>query len=257
MKLRVLGATGLCCIAVAGCSPSLTRPTRANDPYGTLSASEVYLQKGVQYMEAGNYEVALQDLKRAIELDRRNSEAYNAIAVLYQRLEQPREADANFRKAVSANAENFGARNNYGRFLCTQGKYAEGLEQFQKVIDSRLYNLPWVALTNAGLCARAGGKRAEAEQYLRKALEYQPGFPPALLEMARLSREGGQYLSARAFLERFQGATDPTPESLWLGIEIETALGNSDTAAKYARTLLESFPETREALQAKRQFGFK
>jgi type IV pilus assembly protein PilF len=250
---RILSLVGMV-FAIVACAPSL-QTSRANDPYGNLSASEVYVKKGVQYMESGNYEVALKDLQRAVELDRRNSEAHNAIAVLYQRLDQAREADVHFKKSLSLDSKNFSVRNNYGRFLCSQGKYTEAMEQFQTILDSKFYNLPWVVLTNAGLCAHGVGKTVEAEQYLRRAVESNPNFSPALLEMAKLSFETGQHLSARAFLERYLGVSDSTPESLWLGSEIETALGNIEMAQQYARRLLENFPETKEAVQVKRQLG--
>lgn len=251
MKLRVLICPVLCA-ALAACGASKTRTIRANDPYGALSESEIYVQKGVQYMEAGNYEIALQDLMRATELDGRNSEAFNALAVLYQKLDQPADAERQFRKALSANSDNFGARNNYGRFLCARGQYEEAMSQFREVIGSKLYGSPWIALTNAGLCARSAGKAAEAEQYLRKALEHDSRFAPALIEMAELSLETGQQMSARAFLERYHVSAGQSPRSLWIGVETEAALGNLQGAREYARTLRERFPDTKEAAQARR-----
>lgn len=251
MKFRVLIGP-IVCVALAACGASKTHNTRPNDPYGSLSQSDIYVRKGIQYMEAGNYEVALQDLTRAAELDGRNSEAYNALAVLYQRLDQPADAEREFKKALSANSENFGVRNNYGRFLCGQGRYAEAMSQFREVIGSKLYNSPWIALTNAGICARSAGQKGEAEQYLRQALEYDPRFAPALIEMAELSRETGQGMSARAFLERYHAVAEPDPRSLWIGVETEAGLGNFHAARDYAKTLRSKFPNTKEAVQAKR-----
>jgi len=218
-----------------------------------LSPSQVYVQKGVQYMEAGNYEIALRDLEHAASLDRNNPEAYNALAVLQQRLDNPAAAQVNFEKAVSIEPDNFSVRNNFGRFLCGQGKYNEAMDQFQRVIASRLYNYPWIPLTNAGLCARGAGHDADAEQYLRRALELQPRFAPALLEMAKLSRETRQFMSARAFLQRLHEIQPPSPESLWLAVEVELAMGESDLAQEYAGRLVQRFPDSKEAVLARRQ----
>lgn len=236
---------------LAACSTSLKPQSRDNDMYAELSPSEVYVRKGIEYMEQGNLQVALHDLRHAVELDHRNSEAYNALGVLQERLEHYGEAEASFDRAVSLAPDSFGAQNNYGRFLCNRGKYAEGLGHFQRIIDSKLYNTPWIPLTNAGICARGAGNRAGAEQYFRKALELDPGFAPALLEMARLSFASGQHMSARAFVQRFHQVAAPSPDSLWLAIENEMAMGNVDAARDYANTLRNSFPDSKEAVQAR------
>lgn len=210
---------------------------RPNDPLSELSASQIYIQKGVHYMEEGQYEVALKDLTRAVELDGDNPDAYNALGVLYHKLGDAGRADASFRRSVALKPDNFAARNNYGRFLCSQGRTAEAFEQFQQVIGNKLYSQPWIPLTNAGVCAHTAGKKTDAEAYLRQALDIEPNFPPALLEMARLNRESGQYMTARAFLERYFSVAGPSPESLQLGIDIENALGNPQGASEYALKL--------------------
>lgn len=219
-----------------------TLPQPAPAKYSPQEASKIYVEKGVKYMEAGSYEVALQDMKRAIDLDDDNSEAYNSIGVLYERIDDYPNADTSFKKALSLKPDNYGARNNYGRFLCNRGKTQDAFEQFDQIIGNKLYDQPWVALTNAGICARKAGKKAEAEGYLRQALDAAPNFPPSLLEMAKLSRENRQLMSARAFLERYFAAAGPNPEALKLGIEIETALGNEEAAQEYATTLRQRFP---------------
>lgn len=215
-------------------SPEET-PVRANDPLSELSASKIYIEKGVRYMEDGHYDVALQDLKRAVELDDENSEAYNALGVLYQRVDDYANAEASFKKAVALKSDNYGARNNYGRFLCGRGKYPEAFAQFHQVIGNKLYPTPWIPLTNAGICAHVAGKKTDAESYLREALDMQPDFPPALLEMAKLSQEAGQHMSARGFLERYFSIAGKTPEALQLGIDIETSMGNLAGAEEYQR----------------------
>lgn len=232
--------------------PASSRP---NDPMSELSASQVFIEKGVRYMEQGHYDIALKDLKRAAELDDTNSEAFNALAVLYQRIDDFPNADASFRKALSLKEDNYAARNNYGRFLCSQGKHDEAFRQFETVIGTKLYTQSWIPLTNAGLCARTLGRRGEAETYLRRALEVQPDFPPALLEMARLSRENGQAMSARAFLQRYFSVAAPTPEALALGVEIETSLRNPEAAEDYVRRLRGQFPGSKEAVQVRRRYS--
>jgi type IV pilus assembly protein PilF len=90
----------------------------------------------------------------------------------------------------------------------------------------------------------------EAENYLRKALETNPNFAPALLEMAKLSLANRKYLSARAFLQRYESAAAPTPEALFLGLQIEQALGNGKDADAYRQKVQHQFPDSKEALRS-------
>lgn len=237
-QLAVMASLGWALAACVGGAPK-----DPNEP----TASDIYVKKGLQYMESGRLDIAQQDLKHALELDSRSAEAHNAMGVLHERLKQLPEAEAEFKRALALDEAHVGAGTNYGRILCSQGKYAEAMKHFQKGIDSKLYASPWLALTNAGLCAKSQGNKAEAENLLRKALESNPGFAPALLQMAKLSLENRNYLSARAFLQRFDAVADFSAESLALGAQIEQGLGNSKDAGDYRKKLLRFFPDSPEA----------
>lgn len=230
-------------LGLASCSSDAPK-----DP-NERSASELYMLKAVRYMENGQLDFARQDLQRSIVLDDKNIEAHNALGVLYERLEQPAEAEEQFKRALSLDANHSGVANNYGRVLCSQGKYELAMQQFRRVIDAKNYTTPWQALTNAGICAKKQGLLQDAEGYLRKALDIDPNFPPALLEMAKLSLEKHIDLSARAFLQRLESVTQPTAESLLLGMQIEQALGNDREADAYFKKLQRQFPSSKEAMR--------
>jgi type IV pilus assembly protein PilF len=105
-----------------------------------------------------------------------------------------------------------------------------------------------VALTNAGICSGRGGDQRQSEVYLRSALRVNPTFSVALLEMAELSLENAEYLSARGYLQRYLAVAEHTAESLWIGIRTERELGDQDAVASYSLMLNSSFPDSQEAL---------
>jgi Tfp pilus assembly protein PilF len=73
-------------------------------------------------------------------------------------------------------------------------------------------------------CAPAAAMiRAQAETWLRKALDQNPNNTIALYELAELSQIQGKTLQARAFPATLSQPTRPTPQSLWLGFTIESA----------------------------------
>lgn len=235
----------LCIFGLSACN-SLVKQDKDMDIPET-SPANVFTNLGKQYLERGQNDLALENFKRALKADSRNSEAHNAIGILYQRLDQNKLAEYHLEKAVSLRPSNASAQTNYANFLCAEGKFEEANEHFKKAIDTPLYKTPWIAMTNAGICAQEVGHNEEAENYLRQALKLRPGFSPALLAMAKLSLENDKPMSGRAFLQRYLSRAKPTPESLLIGIRVEQAIGD-ETAANDFRSQLETlFPESKEA----------
>lgn len=242
-----------CALALAACATNPQRP--GDEGIVKSSPADIYVQKGVQYMEKGRLDVALMDLQHALKLDSRHSGAHNAIAVLYEQLKESDKAGYHYERAVDLDPANPRALNNYGRFLCARGNYDKGLTFLSKAFDMPLYRHPWIALTNAGNCAFRADRMDVAERYLRRALDKNPRFAPALKEMVQVSLKQGNYLSARAFLQRFQEVGEHTPETLWLAIQTENALGDKKAVANYISTLRAKYPGSKEAARAREQFS--
>lgn len=226
--------------------------TGGDDSTGNLgvnqreSPAQIYVEMGIAYMRDGQDSVALKKLRRAIEVDPRNSQAHNVLGILYERLGESELATKHYDRAAAIDPRDPYIRNARGSFFCKQGQYVVALEEFELALDNPLYPTPWVALTNAGLCAKRAGKGEESEKYLRHALSRNPRYSPALLKMAERSYEQENHLSARAYLERFHSETDPTAASLWLGVRVEKKLGARMKSIDYKRRLLKEFPDSPE-----------
>jgi type IV pilus assembly protein PilF len=91
-----------------------------------------------------------------------------------------------------------------------------------------------------------------ANEYLRAALKIEPDFPDALLNMAQLNYDEEIYLTARAFLQRYEAAASHSAESLLLGYRIETASRDSKAATKYKRMLESNFPDSSQTTEVRR-----
>ena len=68
-----------------------------------------------------------------------------------------------------------------------------------------------------------------------------------MLQLANLTFEHGNDLSAQAFIQRYLGNNRETPEILWLAVRVERHMGNESSAAEYARRLQDQFPSSDEA----------
>ncbi len=238
-------------IALLGCGGSDIY--KDNDDYtGKLgrikkeSPADIYVKLGIAYLREGQYAVALRKLKQGLQADPKNAEAHNVIALLYERLGEARLAEEHYVRAVRFEPENSFVRNAWGSFLCQRKKYAEAEEQFKRAVRNPLYPTPWVATTNAGLCARRAGDLKKSEQYFRQALTANARFPVALHQMAELSYEQGDYLSSRAYLQRYLAVADHTARTLWLAVRVEDRLGDRNAVASYKILLRAKFPDAPE-----------
>lgn len=231
-------------IMSGGCNQANVRSDDAKS-----SSAEANMELGILYMREGKKAVALELLQKAIDQDPGLAEAHNAIAVLYENLGETDKADEHFRRAISLDPKNSQAHNNYGGFLCRQQRWDAAEESFLKAVSNPLYETPEVAYTNAGICANTAKDPDKAETYWRKALEVNPRFPAALLQMARLSVGKKDFMRSRAYLQRLHERVKPSAESLWLGVQTERALGDRNAEASYGMLLKNGFPESPQAKQ--------
>jgi type IV pilus assembly protein PilF len=233
-------------------------PGSKSEPAET-SAAKLNMQLGIAYMQQGNFDVALDKLNKALERDGRLPEAHNAIALLYEGTGRPNLAEQHFQRAIELDANYTLAKLNYAQFLCTHGQPAAGEDRFLAIArnppvgstePASTTELAAKAYTGAAVCALATDRR-RADNYLRQALALKPDAGGALYQMANLYYADGDYLKARAFLQRYHAQAGYTPESLWLGISIEDKLGGSPLRQEYTQILLSKFADSDVARRLK------
>ena len=232
------------CQTTGGGGANLRKDSAASEK---IEAARVHTELGQKYMQQGKLEIALDNLNKALAYDSDYVNAHTVIAVLYERIGDPKQAEEHYRRAAQIKSKGGNELNNYGAFLCKVGRYDEAAGYFDRAVADPFYKTPEVALTNAGTCLLKGGKRDQAEVVLRKALDRSPDNPEALFQLASALYEKGEYFKARAFMQRFESVGQARPESLMLGRNIELRLGNGNGASDYTRRLLQSFPESQQA----------
>jgi type IV pilus assembly protein PilF len=208
--------------------------------------ADTNLRLGVGYMQQGRYEDALEKLQKALEAKRDYADVHSALAMVYERLLEYNKADFHYREAINLKPEDGGNYNNYGVYLCRRGEFKKADKNFAKAIEAPRYKTPERALENAGACAKQIPDLEKAEEYLRKALSINPKLPLALSEMADVMYRKENYMSTRAYLQRFGEVSKYTPQSLWLGIQTERKLGDDQAEARYAKLLQSQYPDSLE-----------
>ncbi|MGB5260967.1 MAG: type IV pilus biogenesis/stability protein PilW [Gammaproteobacteria bacterium] len=211
-----------------------------------LAAAQTNTRLGIEYLRTGQLDKSRDRLERAISQAPDYPGAHEAIAVLYEQVGDLAQAEKHYRKALSLEPENGSALNNYGQFLCKSQRISEAEEKFSRAVNNPYYRTPWVPQTNAGICMMGVPDNQRAEEYLRQALKNRPDYAPALLTMGMISYDEGNYLSTRAYLQRYQENSESTPESLWLAIRTEYALKDHQAWGNYALKLRNEFPDSEQ-----------
>ena len=231
-------------LMLAACAGTQSQPDRER----SLLAAETNTKLGIRYLQTNDLEKARSRLEKAIEQAPDYAVAHDAIAVLYDQVGETAKAEKHYRESVRLDPKNGNALNNYGQFLCKAKRFSEAEDTFKRAIENPYYRSPWVPQTNAGICMMEVPDYANAEAYLRQALKAQPLYAPALLNMGKLNFATGEFLNARAYLQRYQSVAKHTPETLWLGVRTEYALKDHAAWGKYALQLKNDFPDSAQYL---------
>ena len=96
--------------------------------------AQVYVILGMTQTGTGQYEDAIRSVNRALELDPINPEAFRELAKAYEGLNNLKEAESTYIKAVAERPSFWGAHNDLGRFYFRFGRYAEAEKEFLRVI---------------------------------------------------------------------------------------------------------------------------
>lgn len=237
------GGVVLLVMVLAGCA---TQP-----PGQTISQerARVHTELAAQYYERAQLGVALEELGKALKAEPSYAPAYNVRGLINMALREDRQAEEDFQRSLQLDSSDSDTRNNYGWFLCQRGKVQDSIKQFMAALKNPLYATPEKSYLNAGVCSRKGGNLKDSEDFLQKALVLRPNMPEALVALAELNFDRGDYAGAKSYFMRFAQnvETSMSAESLWLGVRIERKMNDKSAEESYALQLRKRFPESREA----------
>jgi type IV pilus assembly protein PilF len=252
LAARAACALALCLLsACAGSGVSGPQELKtASDTTAAEKRASIRLQLAVGYYQAGKYEIALDEVKKAIAANPDYADAYGLRALVYTAMGEVALADENYQRALNLAPHNPDLENNYGSFLCNAGgKPAKAMPYFEAALESPAYQSPVNALVNAGNCSLKLNKPDAAERYLLGALRYDPNLAVAEAGLARIYFERRDFERAGFFINRLTAATKLdtlSAEVLWLAIRVERKLGDRTTEATLAAQLRQRFPGSPE-----------
>jgi tetratricopeptide (TPR) repeat protein len=166
---------------------------------GGESRKERHLEKGQQFMAAGNLEKARVEFRNALQIAPNDSQARYENGVVDEKLGNHREAAGFFQAAIDTNADNIPARVALGRILLRGGAPEPALNAVKPAFDKHT--------DDAGLLtirAAAEAQLKEPEPALKdaeRAVQIDPKNEDAVSVLAAIEAANGQADRAIALLE--------------------------------------------------------
>ena len=186
---------------------------------------------------AGKPDLAAQQARQALKIDPKLADAHNLLAAIASGQGDAAAAGRHYQQALALAPDAGAYANNYGTWLCANGRAMESLGWFEKALADLNYPTRAAAFANAGSCANRAGLAERAEANWRQALALEPDELQSLAGMAALQYGRAQYLDARAFAERWLALAPLDPEGLQLASQIELKLGDTAASARYLHKL--------------------
>ncbi len=205
---------------------------------------------GLGYLNMGNTTQAKLNLEKAKRFSPDLAQVHTAFAHYYETVGEADLATLSFEKALELSENDADTLNNYGVFLCRQGKYDEAEKQILKAISIPSYLLVSQSYENLALCQLKDNRFDKAELYLEKAILHNPSSSDVYLRMVQLKYAKGEYKNAKLFLKRYEKSTRRfSAEGLALAFKVFEKQRQMGTAKNYANMLVKMFPNSYEAKQ--------
>jgi type IV pilus assembly protein PilF len=226
--------------------PAYQRPVRTYKKEPT-KAAVANMQLAIEYMKLGQLSNSRECIEKALKQDASNADVQMTAGLVYERINEMSKAERAYDAANRLGKGDPNIANTYAVFLCRNGKTAAGEKLFQEVAVNPLYQTPWVALGNAGACARSSGDLVNAEKFFNRALAIRPNYTEGLLQMGNVEFDKGDAAQALEIVQRYLAVNPPSPEVLWLGFRAQRKLGDAVAAAVFARRVQTEFPDSEQA----------
>ena len=172
------------------------------DFYGTHvgDRAQTHNTIGLAYAATGQYEDAVAEYRRALDLSPGYSKAYNNMGLSLEELGRDEEARNAYTAAVDKNPSNAVARNNLGAYLSRRGDLEAAADEFARAVelDPGMYQ----AHMNLGTALAKSGDLEAAERHYRSALAVNPGLKEAWNALGVVLDETGRHGEAIAAYTR-------------------------------------------------------
>lgn len=247
----VLGLSG--CATTGGSSGSASEQWHTpSDDTDERRRARTRLALAMGYYENGQFAVALDEQKKAVQVDPSFADSHNLGGMIYLALGDPALAESNFQRALALNPRDASVMHNIGWLKCEAAQFEVANGWFERALAVPNYLDRPRTLMTQGVCQIRAGQLAEAEATLMRAYELDAGNPVTGYNLAKLLYDRGDLARARFYIRRLNNSELANAQSLWLGMRIEHRLGDRRAREDLSDQLRRRFPDSAEQRASER-----
>ncbi|XP_078075752.1 protein O-mannosyl-transferase TMTC3 isoform X2 [Mustelus asterias] len=158
---------------------------------------QAYINRGELLLKMDRPLEARDAYIRALELDKTNADLWYNLAIVYIELKDPSEALKHFNQALEISSNHKLALFNSGLLMQESGEVSlrpEAKKRFLSYVEMEPGDAN--GYFNLGMLAMDNKENVEAESWMKKSIQVQPGFRSALFNLALLYSQTGMELEA-------------------------------------------------------------
>lgn len=212
--------------------------------------ARAYIAIGNALAAQARLDEALEETKKAVEVDPKNADAHCAVGLVLVKLGRVEEAIAWYYKAVEIDPSHWRAWYSLGNALEQLGRHGEAVEAFQKSVEINPgFADAWSNLGNAKV---QSGDIDEGIKAFQRAIEVDPHHAKAHNNLGDSLQEAGKFDDAEnAFRKAIEIKPDYSKARLNLALLLERQ-GRVDAAKEQCKIILQFDPGNRGAMELMR-----
>lgn len=240
-----------CCFALGlglmpGCAGVRLRRDAAVEASAQAPSRQDLSHAATVAMERGDFHQARSDLELLLTQSPRSAELHFRLGKVFQFLDRPAEAEAEYRKALGLDAHYVGALVGLGQVDARLGRPSDALVRFEKAIEVDPHQAE--AHLARGQTLETLGRPADALAAYFQSLKLDPTLAPAMVRVAALQLDRGKADLALVRLDRAAELVPEDPEVRYRRGLTQLALKHPKPAVDDLRFASEHAPDRADIL---------
>ena len=211
-------------------------------------AARTRISLALKYLSTGDSSQAKYNLERAAVFAPKLPEVHYSTAYYYSAVGEVELANKSYLRAIDLAPDDPNTLNNYGVFLCGNGRYDEAQDYLLAAIAIPSYIRVAESYENLALCAIENDEFADAQEYLESSVKHSPLRSSSLINLSSLYYAKSDLIKAQDLLARYEDAGRVSSRSLLLSYLIDNKMGHIQKAETTAKFLQQTYFTSREAL---------